>query len=206
MPTIQQIPRTTVRLGVAAARLPLTAAEAVLSGGHDDWPPTLVFEGLEAQVKLVAGSVLHDGVLSEEGRLLQAKVARLREAADLEGEAERTRQEADAELAARTREAARTEERAAEAERERKARIAAEGAEATRRAEADARRAEQDAAEAEDRAEQAGDRQARRSRAQALSAEEKALAKEKAAASRARAARTAGAKVQATKAARKRTR
>ena len=57
MPAIvQEIPRTSVRLGIEAARAPLTAAESLL-GRSDDWPPTLAFDSAAAQVKTVAGTL-----------------------------------------------------------------------------------------------------------------------------------------------------
>jgi len=63
--------------------------------------PTLAFEGFEATVRQVAGSVLRDERLVEEGRLIEAKVARLRKAVELETEAEQRRREADAKLVQR---------------------------------------------------------------------------------------------------------
>ena len=51
MSTIQQIPRSAVRLGLAASRLPLTTAEVLLrKQGDDAWPPALAFEDIEARV------------------------------------------------------------------------------------------------------------------------------------------------------------
>lgn len=94
---VLEIPRFMVRTSFQAARLPLTAAEAVLRRGeHDtDWAPTIAFEAFEANVKQIVGSVLHDEQLADEGRLEQAKVAQLRKAIELEAVAEQRKAEAD---------------------------------------------------------------------------------------------------------------
>lgn len=204
MSTIQQIPRSAVRLGLAATRLPLTAAEVVL-GKQDnaDWPPALLFEGVEAQIEEVLGGLLHDDVLADDGRLRRAKVERLRQATAKEAEAEQLREQADTTFEQRREEVERKKADAARAEAERKDAIAAEEAEATRAAEAGAAEERRAAEAAERKAKQAAQRKARRSKAAALGAEEKALAEEKAAAARARDAQQADTKVKATKAARK---
>ena len=205
--TFQMIPRTTVRLGVAAVRFPLTATEVVLGRqGQDEWPPALAFEGLEAQVKQVAGSLLHDEVLSDEGRLLRAKVDRLRQAVGFEAEAEQRRQAAEAEFEERHQNAEEAKAKTAQAEKQRKAQIARDQAEQKRKADEAARQQAEKARKAEKDAEKVAERKARRSRAAALGAEEQALAKEKAAAERSRDAKVADTAARATKAARKRTR
>jgi hypothetical protein len=202
--TIQQIPRSTVRLGLAATRLPLTAAEVVLGKqGQDEWPPTLFFEGVEAQVEQVLGGLLRDDVLVGDGRIRAAKVDQLRQAVAKEAEAERLRDQADTSFQERRQEAERQKAEAERAEQERKDAIAREEAEAKEAAEAEARQQEQEAKAAERKAKQAAQRKARRTKAAALGAEEQALAQEKAAAARARDAQEADAKVKATKTARK---
>lgn len=205
--TLQVIPRTTVRLSVAAARLPLTATEMVTGHqGDEEWPPTLAFEGFEAQVKELAGTLLRDPVLSDEGRLLRAKVDRLRQAVTLETEAEQRRQAAEAEFSGRVDDAQQTKEEAARAEQERKAQIAGDEAEAKRKADTEARQRAEQARQAEEEADKAAAAKARRSRSEALGAEEQALAKEKAAAARSADAQKADTAAKVNKAVRKNSR
>lgn len=203
MSTIQQIPRSAVRLSLAAARLPLTTAEVVLGRRGGEWPPSLVFDGIEAQIEQVAGALLRDDVLVDDGRLRSAKIDRLRRAAGAEAEAEAVREDAEAAFAERRQQVEADEAEAERAEAERKQQIARDQAEATRKAEARAREEAETAKQAEQRAARAAQRKARQTRAQALGAEEQALAEEKAATARTRDAQQADAKVKATKAARK---
>jgi len=97
--TVQSIPRTIVRTYVDAARFPLGLAESVWRRGDKsgDWAPVLAFDAAEASVKQVIGSFLRDTELVEEGRLIQAKVAQLRKAAELETLASQQKAQADAE-------------------------------------------------------------------------------------------------------------
>lgn len=93
---IKDIPRGYVRIALGSARLPLTVAERLAAHDADEtWPPTLAFESFEAGVKQMVGSVLHDEVLLDEGRLTRAKVAELREAARLETIAQQRAAQAD---------------------------------------------------------------------------------------------------------------
>src|SRR4051812_30200932 len=96
---LQQLPGTLVRTGLQAARLPLNAAESVLRRGEQsgEWAPAIAFDGIEASVKRVAGSLLRDDTLVQEGRLEQAKVDKLRKAARLEAIAREHEQAADTE-------------------------------------------------------------------------------------------------------------
>lgn len=98
MPNLQTIPRTVVRTYLQAARLPLTAAEQLFNKTEaEDWAPTLAFESLEAEVLEFMGNALKDEELLQQGRLVRAKVAQLKKAAELEATAEAKRAEADAE-------------------------------------------------------------------------------------------------------------
>jgi hypothetical protein len=83
---IQHFPGTVVRTGLGVVRLPLTAVEVIAGHNQDGtaWPPSLAFESFEAAAKQVAGSLLRDDTLVQEGRLAQAKVAQLRKATELE--------------------------------------------------------------------------------------------------------------------------
>ena len=83
---IQHFPGAVVRASLGIARLPLTAVETIAGRSQDGaaWPPALVFESFKSGAKQVAGSLLGDDTLVEEGRLGQAKVAQLRKAAEME--------------------------------------------------------------------------------------------------------------------------
>ena len=111
---VQNLPRTVINTYLSVARLPLTAA-AKASGqeSNEQWPPALAFEGFEASVETVLGSLLRDDSLVEAGRLRQAKVAQLRKAAQLEAVADTQRQQAREEFTQR-REAAQAKRQQAE--------------------------------------------------------------------------------------------
>jgi hypothetical protein len=114
MSPIKQLPRSVVRAYIGAARLPLNAvARARGQQDNEQWPPALAFEGLEAGVETVVGSLLRDDDLVEAGRLRQAKVAQLRKAAQLETLAEATREQASEQFSER-REQAEQKRRAAQ--------------------------------------------------------------------------------------------
>lgn len=184
MQTVQSIPRTIVRTYVDAARLPLGLAESILRRGDTsgDWAPALAFEAAEASVKQVIGSFLRDPELIEEGRLIQAKVAQLRKAAEFDILADQQKTQADAEYQQRKQadEAARNQVVQQAEQRERaldqeKARRKQEAAETARKQAESARKIEAEQ-------QKAVTRQARAARAAELTAEQKALADERKAA------------------------
>lgn len=92
---IAQIRRDALALGMRAARLPLSAAEATLKRGQDnsDWPPTLAFERAEAAVTGLIGSILDDHTLRASSQLQRAEVARRADAAAKRAAAETKRLE-----------------------------------------------------------------------------------------------------------------
>ncbi|MBV9291011.1 MAG: hypothetical protein JO222_01070 [Frankiales bacterium] len=174
---IRVVPRALVTAGLSAARLPLAAAERAASQrGNEAWPPAMAFEGLEATVETVLGSLLRDDSLVTRGRLRQAKLAQLRKATELETLAEQERAEADAQFAAREEQAERQRERAAQqaAERERQAEQQA----ANRKRAAETKAAQKAAAVRKTKIEQdkALTDAERRARLEALSRESDALA------------------------------
>jgi hypothetical protein len=126
---VKAVPRVVVGGYLKGLRLPLVAAERV-SGqrGNETWPPTLAFEGFEANVETVVGGLLHDDTLVDRGRLRQAKLAQLRKAVELETVAEQERARADRELAERQRRADAKREQAEQtaAQREQQVERAAE--------------------------------------------------------------------------------
>jgi hypothetical protein len=120
---VQKLPRTVISTYLSAARLPLSAVAKASGQQHNEqWPPALAFEGFEASVQTVLGSLLRDDKLVESGRLQQAKVAQLRKAAELEAVADTTRAQAREKFADRREDAdakrREAERRAAERERQ----------------------------------------------------------------------------------------
>lgn len=177
---LQLIPRITVRTALNATRLPLTAAEAIFGKSEDqEWPPAIAWEKFEGSVKQVAGTVLRDDELVEEGKLIHAKAAQLAQAADLEAMAEQHRVEAESTFQAR-RQADEQRRRAIEDEAKHKQQQLEQAkAEKKRAAEAEARQAKAAARKAEQAAEKAVARDERRAKTVALEAERDAVAAER---------------------------
>ena len=172
---IGNLPRTVIKTYLSAARLPLNAvAKANGQQGNEQWPPALEFEGFEASVETVLGSLLRDDTLIEAGRLRQAKVAQLRKAAELEAVADTTRQQAREEFTER-REAAQAkrtqaEQRAAQREQQIDATPSSARTRSTRRPPRRAAAQQVKAAQ-----EKVIDRRERAATTEALTNEEKAL-------------------------------
>ncbi|MEY2463522.1 MAG: hypothetical protein QOH64_1660 [Acidimicrobiaceae bacterium] len=165
---LNTIPRTAVKLSLDGLRLPITALEK-LAGQRDNesWPPAMVFESFEATAKQVLGSMLRDNALVDEGRVQQAKVSELRNAVELEVQADQKRAEADSELRARREQADQRRRHVEEQARQREQRIEADkrAAEQQARAEAAERAAAADkAAELRDKRVEATERKARLTR------------------------------------------
>jgi hypothetical protein len=105
--TIHAAPRIAVDTSLRLVRLPLTVAGQLSGqGANEQWPPALAFEGFEASVETVVGSILRDEALVEKGRIRQAKVAELRKAAYLQTVAEQQRENATQTLQERREKAA----------------------------------------------------------------------------------------------------
>jgi colicin import membrane protein len=198
------IPRTLVRTWLSGVRLPLTAVEAVTRhGGADDagWAPTLAFETFKA--KSVAGAVLRDPSLVEESRLQTAKVRQLKQAIELEAEAETKRAEADARLEQKREEA---EQRRTEVERQaaqREQALQQQKAAAERQVQEQARAREEAARKAEQVRQKSLTVAERDAKATRLAEESKALAKRRQAVSAAGTALAVEETLEQKKAARK---
>lgn len=152
-----------VRIGRRNLRLPLTLAENLTHHERDSsWPPTFVYETVEAVALQFWGIVLGDHELRQEGKEQEQRLMTLSAAQDVRAEADRIRQEADDEL----------EQRRAEAEQARRdierrdasARDAIERAETERQAKA-ARKAADENAQSTRRAAESEDRVRRQKRA-----------------------------------------
>lgn len=133
---VRSVPRGLLDAGLSTARLPLTvAARAGRQQDNEQWPPAVAFEGLQAGVDLVVGSLLRDDELTERGRLRQARVGQLRRAARLETLAEQERAEADQRLNEREAAVEQQRERAATAARRREQQVEQVAQERARRTE-----------------------------------------------------------------------
>jgi hypothetical protein len=202
---IQQIPRTAVRTGFRAARLPLTVAETVLQR-DDEWLPTRAYETVEARFKQVVGRAVHDDELVEEGILEQAKTVQLGKAATLESQAEREKELADASFEQRRKADEEQRDRVAKQAEERKRAAEQKRAEEKRQAEAAAAKnasAAQNARAATEKAVAEHERQARSAK---VKAERDAVHEERRAVEAEKGVRGADKKVEAAKAARRRNR
>jgi hypothetical protein len=180
MPNLQTFPRTVVRTYLQAARLPLTAAEQLFRKSEtEDWAPTLVFESVEAEVLQFVGNALKDEELVQQGRLVAAKVAQLKKAAELEAEAEVKRAEADAEFRQRKQADAKARERVEEQADQREAAIKAEKARKQREADEKARKQAESARKIEAAQQKQLTKQERAAAKTRITAEQKVIAEER---------------------------
>ena len=180
MPNLQTIPRTVVRTYLQAARFPLTAAEQLFNKTEtEDWAPTLAFETLEAEVLQFVGNALKDEELVQQGRLVAAKVAQLKKAAELEAEAEAKRAEADAEFQARKQADAKARQRVEEQADQREAAVRAEKARKKREADEKARAKAEAARKIEAAQEKQLTKQERAAAKARITAEQQVIAEER---------------------------
>jgi hypothetical protein len=178
----RKLPGLVVGTTMQAARLPLTAAaKAAGQAGNDEWPPSLMFEGVEAAVETTVGGLLRDDTLVSRGRLRQARITKLKEAAQLEAIAESERTDAQDELAARKQAADKRREQIEETAEQREKRLEQEAAK--RKQEVAKTAAHRKAATAKQTAAQRKqlEKQERDAKLAAAEAESKGLSKEKAA-------------------------
>jgi flagellar biosynthesis GTPase FlhF len=181
---LQQIPRAIVCTGLGTARLPFAAVETLVRRREDGggrWPLALAFDSFEASVKQVAGSLLHDDTLLEEGRLAEARVFELRKAAQLEAVAQQRKEQADANYKTRREADERQRREAKQRVAERESALERERQEKKRRAEQDAQKRNRLAEQLEQAEEKAVEHQDRAARAAAIAAERDALRQERAA-------------------------
>jgi hypothetical protein len=199
---IQQIPRTAVRTGFRAARLPLTVAETIFRR-DDEWLPTRAYETVESRFKQVMGRAVHDDELVEEGILEQAKAMQLGKAATLESQAEREKELADASFEERRKADEEQRERVAKQAEERKRAAELKRTEEKRQAEAAAAKKASVAQNARAATEKAVAKQEHQARSAKLKAERDALHEERRAVEAEKDVREAGKKVEAAKATRR---
>jgi hypothetical protein len=180
---LHALPRAVVCTWLRATRLPLQAAEVIARRGEHEaeWPPTLAFEAFEAQVKQTAGAVLGDDELVEEGRLVRAKLAKLREAAQLETVAQRREAAAAARHQAQQAAARQRRQRAERHAQEREQKLEQERVKKEQQVTRDTERKKEQAARAEAAARKAATREQRAAERARIQAERQALRKERAA-------------------------
>lgn len=116
------IPRTVVCQGLRGLRLPLDLVESAarLTGVDVDerWGPSVAFEGFEGEAKRLAGTLLGDHELLDQGLRQRARVEELRRSAQAQAIADGTRARSEARVE-RARGAAQQQRRAiADAARE----------------------------------------------------------------------------------------
>jgi hypothetical protein len=174
---VRSVPRGVVSTSLQLARLPLSAvSRAARQQGNEQWPPTLAFEGFEAGVETVVGSLLRDDTLVSRGRVRQAKVAQIRKAAELETLADQQREQADAKFAAKREDAQRKRESAEKQADQRERQLEQQAEERKRQAQTKAAKKAAAAAKVKSAQDQAIDRVERNARSEALSKETEALA------------------------------
>ena len=180
--TARRLPGLVVGTTLQAARLPLTAAaKATGQSGNEEWPPSVLFEGVEAAVETTVGGLLRDDTLVSRGRLRQARISKLKEAAQLDAIADSERAEAQSELAARKQSADKRRDQIEETAEQREQRLEQEAAK--RKQQVAKTAAQRKAATAKQTAAQRKlvEKQERDAKLAAAEAESKALSKEKAA-------------------------
>lgn len=198
--TARQLPGLFVGTTLQAARLPLTAVARVAGQtSNEEWPPFVAFDTAEAAVERTLGSLLRDDSLLSRGRLRQARVAKLKDAAQLEAVAEQKRRQADAELAARKQAAEARREQVEETAEQREQRIEQQAAQRQAKV-AKAAAGKKAAVRKQTAAATAAlDKQERRAKLAAADAEASALDLERAALAAEDAAITADAKIDESK-------
>lgn len=176
----KHVPGALSRAYFTALRLPLHLAErAAGQAGNDQWPPSMAVEGLQAKVESIVGAITRDESLSRSADLRYAKLAKLRDAAVLETEAELTRERAADKLEQRREDAARR--RSAAAQQAEKQKAAAQRRAEQRKQEASRKAADKVAASraAKVKGDEVIERQERAAKLQVLANEEQALEREK---------------------------
>jgi hypothetical protein len=181
MMQIKEIPRDGLELGFRCARLPLTVAEKLLARGGSSWPPALVFDKVEAEVKDIVGRITHDETLQASAQHQRAGLTKREEAMAERAHAAEVEQQAEARAEARRDELAAQREAVEDAEAERERDIEQAEREARERAakEAEAKRSATRTTAAKRK--QAVSKRATRADAERLEAESQALRAEQAA-------------------------
>jgi hypothetical protein len=178
----RKLPGLVVGTSLQAARLPITAA-AKVSGqtGNDEWPLSVAFEGVEAAVETTVGGLLRDDALLSRGRLRQARITRLKQAAQLGAIADQERAKADKELDARRETAERRRDQVEESVEQREKRLEQEAQKRKQDVTKTAAQRKTTTQKQAAVARKAVERNERDAELAAADAETKALAKEKAA-------------------------
>jgi hypothetical protein len=179
---VRAIPRTLIDTTLTAARLPLMTLERVTGQqGNAEWPPAMAFEAAEATVETVLGGLLRDDDLVSRGRLRQTRLAKLREATELETVAEQRRRQAATELQERREETERRREQVEQAAEQREQEVERQAQQRKAAVERQASARKQSVRKQAAHAEQAVERVERTAKLQAADAQAQALEAERAA-------------------------
>lgn len=177
---VRAVPRTVVGAYLKAARVPLNVASRVTrQADNEQWPPVLAFESFEANVETVLGSLLKDEKMLDRGRLQQARIAKLRKAAELRTIAERERVEADSALQHKRKEADRQRQEAERRAEQREQEVQRQARQRQREVEQKAAAKAAASRRAQTAQEKAIERQERNAKQSALEVEVEALDKTK---------------------------
>ena len=96
--TFTAIPGTMVRVGLGGLRLPILLLQRVTAPKQENWPPAVAYDSLEAELKIVLGSLVGDQGLVHEGVLQHTKAHEVALASHLERKAGDTRSQAEADF------------------------------------------------------------------------------------------------------------
>jgi len=178
--TVRAVPRAAVGAGLGLARLPVSALARVASQtSNEQWPPTMAFEGFEAGVETLVGSLLRDETLVSRGRVRQAKLAQLRRALTLETVASEQREQADVQFQAKREQAEQQRQVAAERAQQREQQLEQQAAQRERAVEQKAAKKAAAAREVKAAQDKSLQRQERAGKATALDKEAEALSAQK---------------------------
>lgn len=180
------IPRAVVCQGLRGLRLPLDLVESVarLSGvGLDErWGPAVAFEGFEAEAKRLAGSLLGDHELVDEGVRQRARAEELHRSSQMQVLSELTRARAEARVGRSRRAADEQRQAIAEAARQVESEARQERHQGRQRVRRQAERRQQEAERADQQREEVVEEVARSARRRQLAEEAAALHSEQEAA------------------------
>ncbi|MDP8928824.1 MAG: hypothetical protein M3O70_09675 [Actinomycetota bacterium] len=188
MPGVESVwvlPRIVLSLSLKAARLPVTTAGRLLGQADNrEWPPNVLFDGFEANVREFVAGLLRDQEMVEQGRVERDRVDHLRTAAELDAISDQRRQQAQTELQERRERDEQLREQVDRKAEEDKQRLERERRSRAKQAEERAREQQREADRARERSEQELAKEERDARRIRVEAEADAVAAEREAAER----------------------
>lgn len=183
--SVRVLPRIVVSLSLKAARLPVaTAARLLGQGDNREWPPVVLFDGFEANLREFVGGLLRDEEMVEQGRVERDRVTGLRRAAELDAISDHRREQAQIELQERRERDERRREQVDRQAEEDKQRLERERRSRAEQVEERAREQRREADRARERSAQELAKEERAARRIRIEAEADAVAAEREAAER----------------------